>query len=149
VRAIQHLAYETALRALDEQERHFDGLRFRAGALLAASSIAMTVFVPETNSSFFRSSALISYLVCAGATVYVLTPSRALAFSPSPSSVSRLLTSEDREVVGLVGLTSELDGYRARNGRIARKQVECCRLAAYALGLETLLLVVTLSDSIV
>jgi hypothetical protein len=42
----ERLSYDLALRALDQQERLLDELRARAGTLLAAASLALSLLGP-------------------------------------------------------------------------------------------------------
>ena len=74
----ERLAYETALRALDKQERLIDELRSRTGLLLAAASLAASFLGREAFAGDPKRGlailALGAFLLAVGASVYVLLP---------------------------------------------------------------------------
>jgi hypothetical protein len=83
--ALEHLAYEEAKRAIDRQSSSLDGLRGRAGILLAAISLATSFFGGLALSDEDLSAgevvvtvaAIIAFLGAAGACVAVLWPRQA------------------------------------------------------------------------
>lgn len=140
---IDELAYETAIRALDQQERLLEVLRVRAGTLLAASSLALSLLRPTTADAEWNSpltvAVLLAFLASAGASLFVLVPRGELVLSVSPLSLYERLPPGNR--IPYRQLVLELHSYRRRNDRVTRKLTEACRRAGLFLAIETFLLV--------
>jgi hypothetical protein len=88
---LEKLAYESALRALDKQERLVEELRARAGVILAASSLAVSFLGGRALAGPFPVAlALLSiacFVVSVGAAIYLLLPKPDLAFATIAAGV--------------------------------------------------------------
>lgn len=148
----QHLAYETVLRALDQQERMFDSLRTRAATLLAAGSLALSLFATDPAAPPglppMTLGALAAYLVCFAASLRVLIPTFDAAFSCSPGSVAVWERSRDHRKV-YADVVRELNRAHAANGVSASVLAFRYRLAIIGLAVETFLLVAQLAANII
>lgn len=150
-RNVDELSYETAIRALDQQERRFEELRARAGTLLAVSSLVLSILIPAqqgTYSTWLLLLALGAFLISAGTSLLVLVPRSELVLSLSPVSLYDHLDkfgdhATHRQMV------IELHGYRRRNDRLNQTLTEACRIAAVFLALETVLMVAIRSGGII
>jgi hypothetical protein len=88
---LERLAYEEAQRAIDRQSDAVDGLRSRAGVLLAAISLATSFFgglaLRDGDLSGWAVAAavvaVVFFIVAAGACVWVLWPHAEWAFNLS------------------------------------------------------------------
>jgi hypothetical protein len=73
--SVEELAYEQALRAADHQEATLDGLRSRAGTLLAVASLATWFFgvkaIDEASDTWSTAIAIVLFLVVLGSVLYV------------------------------------------------------------------------------
>jgi len=138
------LAYDTAVRALEQQERLFGELRTRAGTLLAASSLAISLAAPDAiapgGSKPLALSTVLAFLLCAGASLYVLVPQRAVAFSPSSDSVRIRLSHLASDTEAYNHLIDRLAYYRASNGAHVKTQILVCQIGTLALAMETVML---------
>jgi hypothetical protein len=79
--ALEHIAYDAALRALDKQEAVVAELRARSGVLLGAASVAASFLVNAGRGSAVL--AVIPYIVTVAASVFVLLPKTGLRFAVS------------------------------------------------------------------
>jgi hypothetical protein len=84
--ALAPLAYETAVRALDRQERSLEELRARTGTLLAAASLVASFLgaqtIDRTNAlGTVEALALVALGVSIGACTYVLLPKEKFVFT--------------------------------------------------------------------
>jgi hypothetical protein len=84
--SLSQLAYATAVRALDRQERSLEELRARTGTLLAAASIVASFLgaqtIDGTNSlGTIEALALVALGVSIGACTYVLLPKQEFVFT--------------------------------------------------------------------
>jgi len=88
---LERLAYESALDALEKQERVLDELRARTGVLLAASSVATSFLggrAIAAGGSIVVGFALLAFASLVAASVIVLVPRRdAFTFSLSGPDV--------------------------------------------------------------
>jgi hypothetical protein len=77
---IAEAAYDLALRAIEQQERRLNELRSRGGTLVAAASIAASVLgaqaVRTGRLELVAALAIVAYVGCVLATLYVLLPHR-------------------------------------------------------------------------
>lgn len=92
--SVAEAAYELALRAIEQQEKRLAELRSRSGTLLAAASIAASVLGAQVARSGslepFAALAILAYVGCVLATLYVLAEHRlVLEFRGSGSWASR------------------------------------------------------------
>jgi hypothetical protein len=151
---LEKLAYDSALRALDKQERLVEELRARAGAILAASSLAVTFLggqsLDGTGPVGLAMLALLSFVVCVGATVFVLLPKEGLTFSVSGAGVSRE-TSRLGDDAGAIyrRLAGTLDRFWDENDEAVRRLRLALSIAASVLGVEVVALAALLGGTIV
>jgi hypothetical protein len=104
--ALSELSYESAVRALEVQERAVDQLRSRTGTLLAVSSLSASFFGAETiqrtgGLGTLGGLALICLVGSIALCIYVLLPKSGFVFSVSGPAVYRRLyeyADDDREV---------------------------------------------------
>lgn len=77
---VEELAYEQALRAIDHQEATLDGLRSRAGVLLATASLATSFFGGKTleanQNDWSTAIAVVFFVAVLVSVAYVLWPRR-------------------------------------------------------------------------
>lgn len=83
---LERLAYESALRALDAQERALTELRARTGTLLAAAALVASFLGAQTiqhsnRLATLEALALVALAVSIAACTYVLLPKREFVFS--------------------------------------------------------------------
>jgi hypothetical protein len=89
---LSELAYDSAIRALDLQERGIEQLRARTGTLLAASSLTASflgALAVQRSATFGALDALglIAMVSSIALCVYVLLPKRGFVFSLSDPAV--------------------------------------------------------------
>lgn len=152
--ALEQLAHEASLRALDKQERLLEDLRARTGIQLAASSIAASFLGdaafggPGPVAVFV--AALTAFIVSTSASVYVLLPKHDLRFSVSGSGLYEELFEFRTDMVEAHRLLAyELDRYWISNNSKVKTLTRVYWTAAAALVVEILLLVVLVGDRIV
>ena len=90
--ALSELSYESAVRALEVQERAVDQVRSRTGTLLAVSSLSASFFGAETiqrsgGLGTLGALALISLVASILLCIYVLLPKTGFVFSVSGPAV--------------------------------------------------------------
>jgi hypothetical protein len=93
------LAYQEGLRAITQQQAVLEGLRGRAGALLAVASIVTSFLAPlalrDGAPVGFGLLAIGLFLAVAGLVVYVLAPKREWFFRTKPSGIIRNYVEDD------------------------------------------------------
>jgi hypothetical protein len=150
-RALAQLSYDSAVRALDLQERAVEQLRARTGTLLAASSLAASLLWLGASRQTDRMGALgtlalVSLASSVGLSVYVLLPRRGLAFSLSaPAIYERLFGIDDEEELHK-RLVYWLEVYWQRNQRQIKGLDRCYFYATIALLFELVFWSWTLLD---
>ncbi|MDX6696967.1 MAG: hypothetical protein QOE65_364 [Solirubrobacteraceae bacterium] len=149
---LERLAYETAQRALDKQERLLDDLRSRAGVLVAVSSLA-TSFLGQ--SAFRRPPlalaglALGAFVITLAGSLYVLAPRDSLVFSQSgPVVYETLFGYRDEPSEIYVRLAYELDDYRSANHVEVRQVGRVYRWTAAALLVQILAMTALVTGTI-
>ncbi len=150
---IARVAYESALRSLDKQERVLDEIRSRTGVLLAASSLAVSFLGRSASNhpaSALVAAAAAAFAVTIGASVYVLLPKSTFFFSVSGRAVLEELY-EFRSDVGEIRrrLVYDMERFWETNDRVMQKLFRAFRLASLALVIEVVLLLATVSDTLV
>lgn len=150
----ERLAYETALRALDKQERLLEELRSRTGLLLAASSLAASFLgrgaFEGPGSPIVAVLALLAFVVSIAASVYVLLPKRELIFSQSGPGLYEGLYAERTDLAEVHRrLAYDLFRFWESNDKKVRPLIRAFTLAAFALVVEIVLLVALVSGSLV
>src|SRR5712691_381348 len=149
---IARVAYESALRSLDKQERVLDEIRSRTGVLLAASSLAVAFLGRSASNhpaSALVATAATAFAVTIGASVYVLLPKSTFFFSVSGRAVLEELY-EFRSDVGEIRrrLVYDMERFWETNDRVMQKLFRAFRLASLALVIEVVLLLATVSDTL-
>lgn len=152
--ALEQLAHEASLRALDKQERLLEDLRARTGIQLAASSIAASFLGDAafggSGSVGVAVAALTAFVVSSGASLYVLLPKRDLTFSLSGPALYEALYARRADAADLQRrLAYGLHRFWERNNHEVATLLRVYWVAAIALMLEILLLVVLVSDRII
>lgn len=88
---LEKLVYESALRALDKQERLVEELRARAGIVLAASSLAVSFLggrsLGGAGSEALALLSVVCFLVSVGAAIYLLLPKAGLVLAVPAAGV--------------------------------------------------------------
>jgi hypothetical protein len=151
---LEKLAYDSALRALDKQERLVEELRARAGIVLAASSLAVTFLggrgLGGPGPVALAALALVSFAVSVSAAAFVLTPRYGLRFSVSASGVISNLAEFRDDPSGLMGRAAELfDRLWEQNAPVVHRLGQMLSVAVAALGVEVLALAALLGATIV
>lgn len=151
---LEQLAYEEAKRAIDRQSNALDGLRARAGILLAAISLATSFFggLALTENDLSRCAtiaavvATLAFVVAGIATIAILWPRAAWAFNLSAGRIVRQLeAAEPSEVEAYRELALGIQkNYRDNEERLERL-FTLFRVACVALGVETLAWLVVLA----
>jgi hypothetical protein len=73
--SVRQLAFELTRSSLSEQEKRLADLRSRSGTVLAAASIAGSFLATKNGDvDTLAALAILAYLFCVGAAVYVLLP---------------------------------------------------------------------------
>lgn len=104
--ALSELSYESAVRALEVQERAVDQIRARTGTLLAVSSLSASFFGAETiqhagGLGTLGGLALVALVASILLCIYVLLPKSGFVFSVSgPAVYERLYAyaDDDQEI---------------------------------------------------
>jgi hypothetical protein len=148
---LARLAYEASLRRLDKQEESLTQMRSRTGLLLAASSLAASFFGPpalEANS-LLLALALAAFAITIGASLAVLVPMPELRFALVGSSVYERLY-DLRDDVGAVHLrlAHECDRMWDLNDPSLRRLLWSFRVAAFALGIQVVLLLAAVGGNL-
>lgn len=105
--SIEEFSYQLTAAALAEQERALGALRSRAGTVLAAASVSGSFLgtkVGHGSLDVWAALALIAFLLCMGAAIYVLLPHK-LVFAFRGQT---LLAASDHE-----GIDDVTEAYRA------------------------------------
>lgn len=152
--AIERLAYEAALRALDKQERLVEELRARTGICLAASSFVMSFLaersIAETTLPAVGTAALTAFITATTASIYVLAPKRDLIFSLSGPDLYELLHPLHEDLAEAHRrLCYALHAFWQGNDALIARLVAAYRAAATALVLQIVLLFVLIDDTLV
>lgn len=140
---VYELAFEEAGRALDAQERAVNELRSRAGVLMAAAAVAMSVFGTERGEGpLLQPATWVPLIAFAGVGVCVLAclwPRDDWQFSANPSSLIARYAEPVAKPVG--HMHRELALHRAAsyvvNGRRLRLSLWAFRLGVLMLLVET------------
>lgn len=151
---LEQLAYEDAKRAIDRQSDQLDGLRDRAGTLLAAIALATSFFGGLALSDDDLSSAaitaavvaIVAFSAAAGGCVAVLWPRAQWAFNLSAKKIIYQLETtspNDAKAYRELALRTEAN-YHVNEGRLD-DLFSLFRGACIALALETIAWIVVLA----
>lgn len=151
---LERLAYESAQRGLDLQERLLAELRARTGGLLTASSLVASFLGPRAFSHPEPRSvaivALVAFVVSVGASVLVLAPRRGVDFAVDGVELGKRLhdaRSEAPEVYRY--LLHELQKLWKSNDRRIPSFTRIYNVAAAALMVEIVALAVLLGGELI
>jgi hypothetical protein len=153
-RELAGLSYDTAIRALDIQERAVEQLRSRTGTLLAATSLTASFLgaqaIRYTSSlGFLGLVALIALVVSIVGCVYVLLPKKGFVFSISgPVLYESLFEFSDDPEETHRRLVYWLESYWQKNQTIIDALGRYYAVSALALTIQLLLWCAVLTDSI-
>jgi hypothetical protein len=150
---LEKLAYESALRALDKQERLIEELRARTGLVLAASSVAASLLgrhdVDGPGPHGLAVLAIVSFAVAIGAAVFVLLPREDLMFSWRGIAFFEGLSDSDDLAESLLRAATTLDRAWAGNEATIRLLARAFSVAAMALAIEVGALAALLGGTLV
>ena len=150
---LERLAYESAVRALDKQERVLEELRSRTGILLAACSLAASLLggsaFPDFSPVLLGVLALAASRVSLGASLLILVPREGFVFALSGPAIYEQLF-EFRDDLDEVHrrLAYDLQRFWDANERRLRPARRAFRIAAVALGVEVLALAALVSGTL-
>ena len=151
---LERIAYESAVRALDKQEKVLEELRARTGILLGASSVVVSLLGGSAfdgpKSVALLVVALASFVVSLGASLFVLLPRDGFVFSVSGPEIYEELYELRDDVDELHRrLAYELQRFWNRNDRPPRHRFGGrSAIAASALAAEVIALLVLASDTL-
>jgi hypothetical protein len=149
---LERLAYESALRYLEVQERLVAELRARTGLLLAASSLAISFLgspAAEAGRPLVVVLAVVAFVVSISASVFVLLPGRRLAFAAVGADVyERLYAVRDDTAEIHRRLAYYLTRASRTNDRRFSALLRAYRIAAVALTAEIVLLLATFAGTL-
>jgi hypothetical protein len=149
---LAQLSYDSAVRALDLQERAVEQLRARTGTLLAASSLTASFLELQATQhavglGTLGALALISFAVSIGLCVYVLMPKTDLVFSLSAPTMYEWLFELDDDAELRKRLIYWLEAYWQKNQRQIDTLDRYYLCAAIALLLQLVFWTSTLLDT--
>lgn len=151
---LERLAYESALGALEKQERVLDELRPRTGVLLAASSVATSLLggrAVATGGSVVIVAAMLAFGLLVAASVVVLVPRRdAFTFSLSGPQVYEGLFAfrgDPNEIYRR--LAYDLHRFWGANDTRIQPLFGAFQIACAALAIEIVLLLTSVSGTLV
>lgn len=150
---LEKLAYESALRALDKQERLVEEMRARTGLVLAASSVAASLLgrtdVEGLGPDGLALLAIVCFTVSVGAAVYVLLPRADTRFSVRGISFFEALADSEDSAELLWRAATDLDRLWTGNDAAIRSMTWAFSIAAMALGVEVGALALLLGDTLI
>jgi len=138
---LERLAYDTALRALDKQERVLEELRARTGVLLAAASLTASVFGSRALDDFHPLgvgiTAAVAVLVSLGSCLFVLVPRKGFVFAlTGPGVYEELYEFKDDAAELHRRLAYDLQRFWECNDRRFQAIFDAFRLAVAGLVVE-------------
>lgn len=144
------LAYREAVRALEHQRAELSELRSRAGMLLAAASIAVSLLGRQTfyGQRLFVWAAIVCFALLSGCVLAIVWPDAALSYEVDPRALldARLSTSEPTLADLSLELIAHLACQRAANGRRLTQAAHCFRAGAGLLAIQLVLTIAAISD---
>jgi hypothetical protein len=146
------IAYAASLRRLDKQESSLAEIRSRTGLLLAASSLAASFLgrpAFDAGPVALPLLALAAFTVTIAASLYVLLPKTDFVFALVGSAVFEALYEfRDDPAEVCRRLAYDLDRFWEANDAKLQRLFWAFRLAVWALAIEVILLLATLSDTL-
>jgi hypothetical protein len=151
---LEKLANESALRALDKQERLVEQLRARTGLVLAASSLAVSFLggqgLGRPGPDGLALLSITCFVVSVGAAVFALLPKENLTFSMLGTGViERLFQFRDDPGDLYWHAADALDRFWDENDRTIRRLSRAFSIAACALGVEVVTLAALLAGTLI
>ena len=151
---LEKLAYDSALRALDKQERLVEELRARAGVVLAASSLAVSFFggggLAGPGPVGLALISILCFVISVGAAIFLLLPKPGLVFAGSAAGVIDGLFAyrgDEAELYRRAG--NNLDRAWAANDATIRRLSAAFAIALCALGVEVIALAALLGGTLI
>jgi hypothetical protein len=146
------LAYSTAVRALDKQERVLEELRSRTGLLLGASSLTVAFLgrpAFDDGRDLLPAVAMLAFAVSIASSVYVLLPKSTFFFALSGRYVFENLY-EHRGDMSEVHrrLAYDMQRFWDSNDRVMARLLVAFRIAAAALVVEIVALLAAVSGTL-
>jgi hypothetical protein len=150
---LEKLAYESALRALDKQERLVEELRARTGLVLAASSVAASVLsgkmVEGSGPHGLAIVAIVCFAASVGAAIFVLLPREDLGFSLRGMDFFESLSDSGDAAELYWRAAGDLDRMWSLNETTLRSLTHAFSVAAIALALEVATLALLLGGTLI
>lgn len=150
---LEQIAYESAVRALDKQERVVEELRARTGILLAASSLAASLLGSRAFDDLHPLALVVvamgAFVVSLSSSLFVLLPREGFVFALNgPEVYERLYEFRDQPDEVHRRLSYDLqrfwDGNEARLHGVRR----AFTVGVYALGIEVLALALVVTGTV-
>jgi hypothetical protein len=147
--SVRQLAFDLSRGSLAEQEKRLADLRSRAGTILAAASIAGSFLATKRGDLDTTAAlAIVVYLACVGAAVYVLLP-HSLVLEFRGSVVNEL----EEEIGGgleaaYAALTDWLEGFHQENRAKLESLNRWYAASCVALATEVVLWTVSVAGSV-
>jgi hypothetical protein len=138
--SVEELAYEQSLRAMDHQEATLDGLRSRAGTLLAVASLATSFFgvqaLDEASDTWATAIAIVLFLGVLTSVLYILWP-RKWTFTLSAATILANQRKAPRELPAHYAfLARSLERHQDTNQRKLNTLMKAFRVGSVALAVE-------------
>ena len=151
---LEKLAYESALRALDKQERLVEELRARTGIVLAASSIAVSFVggraLAGPGAIGLALLAIACFVVSVGAAIFLLLPKSRLVFAaPAAGVITGLFAFSDDPAELYRRAADNLDRAWEGNDAIVHRLSVAFGIALCAIGVEVVALAALLGGTLV
>lgn len=150
---LERIAYESAMRALDKQEKVLEELRARTGILLGASSLAVSLLaataLDDSKPVALVLLALAAFVVSLGASLFVVIPRDGFVFSLNGPEIYEELYgfSDDIAEVHRRLAYDQQRFWEENDNRLAPVR-RAFRVAAYALAAEVFALLLLASDTL-
>jgi hypothetical protein len=150
---LAEIAYESAVRALDKQERVLEEIRVRMTILLTASSIAVSLLgrsaLEEPHPVAVVVAALCAFAASIGASVIVLLPRPGFVFAiDGPAVFEGLHQFRDQPPEVHRRLAYALNHLRDMNDRRLGPLITAVRIAAVALVVEIVALTLAVTSTL-
>jgi hypothetical protein len=150
---LAHIAYESAIRALDKQERVLEEIRARTAVLLAGSSLAVSLLgrsaLEQPHPMALLIVALCAFATSIGASVFVLLPRPSFSFAINgPAVYEGLYAFRDDAHEILRRLAYALRKIHHANETRLRPLVIGVRVAALSLAAEIIALTLIVSSTL-
>lgn len=150
---LERIAYESALRALDKQERLLEELRARTGILLAASSLAASLLGSQALKGSKPTAvvvlAMATFAVSLGASLYVLIPRKGFVFAlKGPAIYEELYEFREQPDELHRRLAYDLQRFWDANDELLKPVLRVFRVAAIALVVEVVALALLASGTL-